>query len=68
MSKTRRINPRRSAKRNPSHRRITVHGQQRTSPDLHKLGRAVIVAALAETEAKQAAASQNGAEEVEHDL
>lgn len=47
MSKTGRTNLRRSAKRN-QRRRITVHGERRPSPDLRKLGRAVITAAMAE--------------------
>ncbi|WP_280442606.1 hypothetical protein [Nocardia brasiliensis] len=79
MSKTGRYNPRRAAKgRNqPSaaEHRITIRSEQRTPPDLHKLSRAVIAIALAETESEtpatprptQAEQAGNTDQEVSHD-
>ncbi|MFI6168931.1 hypothetical protein ACIBCN_19280 [Nocardia sp. NPDC051052] len=66
MSKTGRYNYRRLEKgRNtPTRpkRRITVRGDQRTPPDLRKLGRAVIAMALADAEAEKASQAAEAAQ------
>lgn len=66
MSKTGRTNPRLSGRRSRPNRRITVHSERRGVPDLRKLGRAVIAAAMAEAEA-QALAAGSEEEELDHD-
>ncbi|MFF0492853.1 hypothetical protein ACFYTQ_27800 [Nocardia sp. NPDC004068] len=67
MSKTGRTNPRRRpSRRNRPNRRITVYSERRGVPDLRKLGRAVIAAAMAEAEA-QALAAGSEEEERDHD-
>ncbi|MBF4996688.1 hypothetical protein IRT45_05905 [Nocardia sp. BSTN01] len=71
MSKTGRTNPRRAdreAKRRKAYPRtehaITVRSEKRTSPDLHKLSRAVIAIALAEVDAEK---DRDSREEDRHD-